>query len=215
MSISWKVGLAVVALGLSVPSAQAASIECLPNNERVAILGSATACGTLDSANINSGAGVNAALGTSFTWGKEGEVSPGDNATGTHANDLLSITLLAGSWGANSNISGTWNIDPSFWTTYGKAAITMHVGQGNGSPDAFAWLITQGVTSGTFSYYDKDGRGGGLSNMFLFGTQPPVTTGASGNVPEPNHALLMVLGMLSVLAVRFGGPRLLKARQAH
>jgi len=149
---------------------------------------------------------VNTALGMNATWTKEGEVSPGDGATGAHANDLLTITLLTGSWGGNSGITGTWNIASSFWSTYGTAAITMHVGNGNGDPDHFVWLIEQGQTSGTFSYSDLDGRGGGLSNNFLFGTGTPVTTttgsGGAGNVPEPNAGLLSAIGMLSVAAAR-------------
>ena len=46
----------------------------------------------------------------------------------------------------------------------------MHVGKGGGNPDAFAWLITPGETSGTFSYERIAGTGGGLSNLFLWGS---------------------------------------------
>jgi hypothetical protein len=215
MTSSWKLGLAVAAIGLSVSSAEAGAITCLPNNERVATLDSATSCSTANEVIINDSPSLNGVLGTSNAWVMEGTLSPEPGTTGSLTNDLLTVTLLTGSWGGNSGITGTWTIDPSFWNTlnYTIAAITMHVGQGQGNPDAFAWLITPGATSGTFSYVDLDGKGGGLSNMRLFGTEPTTTTGGSGNVPEPDHALLMVVGMLSVLALRFGGPRLLKARQ--
>ena len=216
MSMSWKSGLAAAAVFtlLAVPSAQAGAIQCEPSNERVAILSSATMCGTGDG-NLNSGTGVNAALGTASSWTKEGEVSPGDGSTGVHSDDLLTITLLTGSWGGNSGITGTWNIAPSFWSTYGMAAITMHVGNGNGGPDHFVWLIEQGQTAGTFSYSDLDGRGGGLSNNFLFGAGTPGTTTTTGTptttgaptttgrtVPEPNIGLLSAVGMLSLVGAR-------------
>ncbi len=205
MAMSWKLGVAAlvaaVGMGAVAPSVEAASITCLPDNERVATLSSATICGT-GNGELNSGAGVNAALGTGFAWTKEGQISPG-GGTGSNSDDLLTITLLTGSWGGNTGITGTWNIAPSFWNTYGMAAITMHVGNGSGSPDHFVWLIEQGQTSGTFSYSDLDGRGGGLSNNFLFGAGTPVTTGTSTtglpvDVPEPGIGLLSAAGLMLV-----------------
>ncbi len=178
MTTSWKTGLAALLVGISVSSAEAGAITCLPDNERVATLDSATSCSTGDGFIINDSASLNGVLGTSYAWVLEGTLSPDSGTTGSLANDLLTIALLTGSWGGNA-ATGTWTIDPSFWNTlnYTIAAITMHVGQGQGNPDAFAWLITPGATSGTFSYADLDGRGGGLSNMRLFGTEPTTTTG--------------------------------------
>jgi hypothetical protein len=206
---------------LSVSSAQAGPVTCQPDTERVATLDSATLCETDNDLVINNSASLNTVLGTSYDWVLEGTLSPVPGTDGMLVDDLLTITLLTGSWG-HTPVTGTWAIDPSFWLNYTIAAITLHAGQGNGNPDAFAWLITPGATSGTFSYEDLDGQGGGLSNMRLFGTEPTTTTtttttttGGSGNVPEPDHALLMVIGMLAVVALRFGGPRLLKARQAR
>ena len=167
MRTMWKIGVAALLFGLSVSSAQAGAITCMPNNERVATLDSAVSCSTANSMVINSSTDVNTVLGTSYTWIDEGNLIPG-----SFTNDLLTINLTSGSWGGN-DIAATWAIDPSFWLNYGIAAITMHVGEGQGNPDAFAWLITPGETSGTFSYEDLDGRGGGLSNFRLFGTQPP------------------------------------------
>ena len=186
----------------------------------MATLDSATSCTTANGLIINNSASLNGVLGTSYAWVLEGTLSPEAGTTGSLTDDLLTITLLTGSWG-HSPVTGTWAIDPSFWNplNYTIAAITMHAGEGNGDPDAFAWLITPGATSGTFSYEDLDGTGGGLSNFRLFGTEPRTTTNGTptttNTVPEPNHALLMVVGMLSVLALRLGGPRLLKSKQGR
>lgn len=104
-------------------------------------------------------------------WTIVGDVS---GANGT--NDLLTVEVTSGSWG-DGDASGTWEIDSSFWTTYGEAVISMHVGNGGGDPDHWSWLITHGETSGTW-YYDKiSGGGGGLSNLHLYGVGDPI--------PEP------------------------------
>jgi hypothetical protein len=131
MTTSWKIGLAALAFGLSVSSAQAGAITCMPDDERVATLDSATVCETENNLVINSSADVNSVLGTNYAWIDEGNLIPG-----SFNNDLLTITLNSGSWGGN-DIAATWAIDPLFWATYTIGAITMHVGQGNGDPDAF------------------------------------------------------------------------------
>ena len=216
MTSVWRTGLAAILMGFAVSSAEAGAIMCLPSNERVATLSDASACGAKDEFNINTSADVNEVLGTSYAWTKEGEVAPGKDAVGTHSNDLLTITLDAGDkWGGN-DLGGAWGIDPSFWLTYGTATISMHVGQGQGGPDAFAWLITPGQTSGWFTYKDLDGKGGGLSNMFLFGTGTPTPSNPNPDpdpdpepddapgVPEPGGAAMVAIGIASVAAVRAG-----------
>jgi hypothetical protein len=144
-------------------------------------------CKTLNSVNLNSPAQIDALFDDlGDPWVKEGEqTSPGTN-------DLLTVT--ADSWGVD--VEGQWFIDDSFWSTYSRAVITMHVGQGGGNPDAFAWLITPGETSGSFSYERISGTGGGLSNMFLFGSGDPL------RVPEPGTLALLGLGLLGLGVVR-------------
>jgi len=73
----------------------------------------------------------------------------------------------------------------------------MHVGHGNGNPDYFAWSVTPGVTSGSFSYKDLDGRGGGLSNLFLFGSGTSIT-----RLSESGVGLLWAIGLFAVILAR-------------
>ena len=100
-------------------------------------------------------------------------------------NDLLTVT--ADSWGVD--VEGRWYIAASFWSTYSRAVITMHVGNGGGNPDAFAWLITPGKLAGDFSYERIAGTGGGLDNLFLFGSGDPAP------VPEPGTLALLGFGL--------------------
>lgn len=168
--------------------ALAGEITCLPDNQRVATLSDAIECKTLNSVNLNSPAQIDALyddLGD--PWVKEGEL------TGSGTNDLF--TIAADSWGVD--VEGQWYIADSFWDTYSRAVITMHVGNGGGNPDAFAWLITPGETSGDFSYERISGTGGGLSNLFLFGSGTPML-----KVAEPNIVFLLLMGFFSLFAAR-------------
>ncbi|HTF96384.1 MAG TPA: PEP-CTERM sorting domain-containing protein [Cellvibrio sp.] len=187
MSNSWKINLLSVLTVVWVSSTSAGVITCLPDDQRVATLSDAIECRTQNSINLNDSDDLNALFGTNYEWMKEGEL------TAEGSNDLF--TLDTDSWG--TDVMGTWAIDESFWSNYGSAIITMHVGQGGGDPDAFAWLITPGETFGYFSYERVDGKGGGLSNMFLFGSGEPQL-----RLPEPNIALLLALGLMSVFFVR-------------
>ena len=65
MTTSWKIGLAALLVGISVSSADAGAITCLPDNERVATLDSATSCTTANGVIINNSASLNGVLGTS------------------------------------------------------------------------------------------------------------------------------------------------------
>jgi hypothetical protein len=189
----WRAGIALI-LGVFCSAwVIATPITCAPTDQRIATLDSATACKTGNDDNIHSPAQVSTLFGG--TWVKEGEL------TNNGVNDLFNIVLTTGTWGSN-NVAGTWSIDSSFWTIYGIAAITMHVGHGNGNPDYFAWLITPNQLSGTFSYRDLDGKGGGLSNLFLFGSGTPEL-----KLPEPNIALLLFVGLCAIFFARRGMSR--------
>ena len=110
-------------------------------------------------------------------WASAGEL------TGNGTNTYLSATSDDG-WGNIPN-SGTWEIDDSFWDVYDQAVITMHIGDGNGDPDHWAWLVLDGTTSGTwevdFTYVDGTStKGGGLSNIRLWGANTGTTVAEPG-----------------------------------
>lgn len=130
-----------------------------------------------------------------------GNIGAVEGVTGldvTASDGFFSVNLLTGSWGASA-ASGTWAIAPSFWSTFGDAVISMHVGNGGGDPDFFVWLVEQGQTSGTWSYTKLTGGGGGLSNLHLYGY------GAPTNVPDSASTLALLalgLGALAFVARR-------------
>lgn len=188
MTRLWKLALAMTFSGFWAAVAMATPVTCLPTTERVATLDSAVICLTGNDDNIHSPAQVSALFGG--VWVKEGEL------TGNGADDLFTVALTSGSWGGN-NVAGTWSIDSSFWSTYGLAVITMHVGHGNGNPDYFAWSLTSGATSGTFAYKDLDGKGGGLSNLFLFGSGTSII-----QLSESGASFLWVIGLLAAVLIR-------------
>lgn len=187
MSNLWKISLVSVLTALCVSVAHAGVITCEPDDQRVATLGDAIECRTQISINLNDSDDLNDLFETDYDWVKEGEL------TAAGSDDLFSVD--ADSWG--TDVMGTWYIDDSFWDIYGRAIITMHVGHGGGDPDAFAWMITPGQTSGAFSYERVAGKGGGLSNMFLFGSGTPDV-----KMPEPHIGLLLVIGLFSIFFAR-------------
>lgn len=119
------------------------------------------------------------------TWVQQGEL------TGNGSNGLFSVS--GSNWG-NEDASGTWLINSSFWNTYGAALITMHVGGGQkNAVDNFEWVVTPNSLAGTWSYDKLKGKGGGLSNIKLWGSGKPTV-----KVPESSALLLMLIGLFSL-----------------
>jgi hypothetical protein len=109
--------------------------------------------------------------------------------------DALSFTFTSGGFDANA-VTGTWTIASSFWSAFGEAVVSIHIGNGQGDPDYFAWLISPNATSGTLSYTRLSGGGGGFSNIALWGRGTPTS------VPEPAALVLLGAGLLAVAAQR-------------
>lgn len=138
---------------------------------------------------------LNTAFASQAPWSIIGDV----NSANGLSNGGLTITLTSGAWGSNSDAGGEWWINPSFWNTHADAAISMHVGNGQGDPDHFIWLITPGETHGTWSYDFISGGGGGLSNLQLWGS------GTATHVPDSGMtAILLGLGLMALGLVRQG-----------
>lgn len=136
-------------------------------------------------------------------WTAAGEIT----ANGT--DNYFSATSVDG-WGNIPN-SGTWTIDSDFWTAFDEAVISMHIGQGNGNPDTWAWAIITPADltadlGGTWSLSfistlcdgsdDLSCAGGGLSNLKLWGR------GDGTTVSEPGIVALLAIGLLGLAVTR-------------
>jgi hypothetical protein len=124
-------------------------------------------------------------------WTNEGELAGSDGT-----DDYLTVTLTSGSWGS-APVEANWSIDPEFWEQWGSAVLSIHVGQGQGDPDWWAWTLPVGTLSGTFEYEILFGQGGGLSNMKLWGRDAPFI-----DVPEPMSIALLGLGLFVIGSLR-------------
>lgn len=187
-TISLMVGLFLAGLSansLAIPTTVIGDTCGAP--DRTATFSDATSCTYDDATNFNSVAAIDA-LFPGDPWAYAGEL------TGSGTDSYFTIEVNSGAWGS-APVSGTWEISDSFWDAYGEAVVSMHVGQGGGAPDAWAWEMTTGATSGTWSYDVLSGTGGGLSNIKLFGR------GTSVTVPEPGTLALFGIGLMGLIGL--------------
>lgn len=126
-------------------------------------------------------------------WSEQGETEGDDGETGTLADGFLSVEVIEGSWGSR-HIVAAITIGSGFWDMFGRGVLSAHVGNGNGEPDWFAWTLPFDTTSATFRYDisgNANNRGGGLSNIKLWGKDTPDIT-----VPEPSTVGLLGISLL-------------------
>jgi len=167
---------------ISTFSTQLWALTCggLPTYDREASVTSTQLCdvglGNPDAGDIGS------IFGTTPSWTEVGEF------TGAGTSTYFSVSVTSGAFGS-SPVSGAWTVDSSFWATYTEAVISMHVGNGGGDPDYFAFLLEDDASSGTWRYEILQGNGGGLSNLKLWGRTTYVVT-------EPASLALIGLGLV-------------------
>ena len=128
---------------------------------------------------------VGAAFGG--TWTNAGE------RTSVGTDGSLTVGLLAGSFGSG-DANGTWSINPAFWSTYGSAVISVHVGQGGGDPDYWMFQLPANTLAGTWAYDIISGGGGGLSNIKLWGS-------GTAQVPDGGSTIALLGLGLTLLAI--------------
>jgi hypothetical protein len=181
---TFLVPAATAALALGYLGAASADPITCGSAQRTATFDSAEACAT------GTGNPTSATLAAAYpvgAWTDAGELT---SETGDGTDSFLTVDVSG--WG--QHVTGTWQIAASFWDTFSEAVFSIHVGNGAGDPDYFAWLITPGETSGTWSYDRLSGGGGGLSNARLWGRGTPV--------PEPGALTLLGAGLAAVLIAR-------------
>ena len=174
----------LLAAGFLASSAQAGVIDC-GDSYRKASLGAADSCYSQTIGSTVKAWDLASITGNS--WTQVGELG----AAGSDG--WFSVS----GWGSNA-ASGSWAISSAFWKTYGSALITMHVGGGQkDAVDNFEWVVTPEETSGNWLYSKLLGKGGGLSNIKLWGTGTPQV-----EVPESGSWLMLLIGLFSIAVLR-------------
>lgn len=167
-------------LALSAVIAHATPITCGDPSVREATLSPAQSCRTAvdvgDTGNPNANDIRDAYAGGAWT------------ALG----DITVDSFNAGAFGRN-NVDLDWSIDPGHWADFGQIVVSIHVGNGGGDPDWFAWLLETHATTGNLVYDRISGGGGGFSNIKAWGRGERTRRAP---VSEPTTLALLSLGLL-------------------
>jgi hypothetical protein len=175
---------AIALAGLAVStSALAAPVTCLDTAANHMIISDAIVTRCLDAGSGNiTGRNHNDQFINNDTTG-DGYVSAGKS---DGANPFAISYTQSRSGG---NTIGTFTLAESFWDEAVFGAIGFKFGTGNRSDAWFVFELQHGMTSGSFTFVNVFGRGGGLSHVNLYRV-PGVA------VAEPSGLVLLGLGVI-------------------
>jgi hypothetical protein len=111
-------------------------------------------------------------------------------------------TTLGGQSFTQSGSSGTFSINPSLWSNWEDLFIGFKFGTGNQPDEWFVYQLVDGVSTGTWSFVNVFGRGGGLSHVTLYGIGSRNGGGDGGVVSAPGTLALVGLGLFAAGAIR-------------
>jgi hypothetical protein len=147
---STAITLLLAAAAITLPNQAGAGTVSLTDFGATATLNSAT-IGDTGSHTLDAGD-----LHTAFT----GTWTLSATATSDGTAGWLTVDGTPNNW--NSPVTGTWGINPTFWTTFSSAVISIQVSnEGDENKKWFAWVITPTSTTGNWTYTKNGGEGGG------------------------------------------------------
>jgi hypothetical protein len=110
-------------------------------------------------------------------------------------NPVLDYTGIDG--GAANQNTGTFSLNASLWDTWSAIALGFKFGTGRYADQWFVYDLNSLVSSGTWSFVNVGGTGGGLSHVQLYGVER-----APAPVPEPATLALLSAGMFGIALLR-------------